>query len=162
MASGKRKPKAAVQETAKGELSAELSHPQPERIRRAVKLMCRHGMDRGRCTARLMAEFGIGQRTADEDWAEAKAQVTAHLKGELPELAGCVVECLKDQYEKADAEKDRRSAIAAQKLIAQISGALTERVEHSGTIRAEVQAQADRDVEQLISNLAADFTVAGG
>lgn len=165
MASGKRKRGKPVQDPANAGSSplddAELTHPAPQRIAAALKLMVRHGMDRGPVTERLMADFGIGQRTADDDYAKAKRQILAHIADEMPEITGRILEAAWDQYDKADAAGDRRATAAHLQLIAKVSGALTERIEHSGSIRTDAQVKADRELEEMFKGLATSGAAAG-
>lgn len=96
---------------------AELAHPAPQRIARALDLMVRHGMDCGPVTEKLMAEFTICKRTADEDYAKAKQVLVNRINESVDEKRARIEEALWRQYDKADGTNQVKNAVAAQRAL---------------------------------------------
>lgn len=108
-----RKPaKKAAKKNTRAQAKAEQvvsKHPQPDRVLRALELVVAHGTPRRRFVVEtLIEEYDISTRTADTDWAKAKAILLESAKDLADEHLARVAEAAWDQFRKADAEGDRK------------------------------------------------------
>ena len=110
--------------------------PMAERVRAAM-LVLETGQPPERCADELAAHFGVAPRQARRYIRKAREKITKLLEREAPHARGQRIRRLMVASRLAEARKDPRGLVAAEKEIAELQGLYTKHVSLTGGLDVE-------------------------